>query len=445
MPATARAKSATSSSTGAVRAPFLAAFHELFDGETILEAGRRLGVVERSRKLRLPELVQATVLTLTGPPGEQTSIFSSYLTLAGVPVKTSAFYGWFDADFAALLAELAERARAAVRAVEATLPGPQAGSVLDRLGPLRLTDSTAITLSKLARGWAPATSPKRGGIKLHGIVTLDSPVPVALHPGAQREHDSKAFDEAALRSGELLLADLGYLDHAREVRLLRRGVQVLRRLKGSENPRIVEVLRGLADRERCKGMTLTAALESEALRFGETIDLRVELRGDEGAAEQVRVVGVLGPDGETRWYQTSVPETVLSAEEVAEVYALRWEIELLWKAFKSGLGLDRIASWRPSAVLALVNAKVIAMCMARLLQLSAQPACGRHAVTQLAIVLTLARLMPTMTGLLLAAKGLGVEEMERRILLVAETIGRSRRQRRERAKKKSRLSRNETL
>lgn len=82
------------------------------------------------------------------------------------------------------------------------------------------------------------------------------------------------------------------------------------------------------------------------------------------------MVAVEGPEGERRWYLTTVGRHVLTAREVAEAYRLRWRVELLFKALKSGVGLTALRATRPGAVLSLVYAKVIALALSRLLELS---------------------------------------------------------------------------
>jgi len=417
--------------------PFLDKFDELFDPDDIWAAGRQLGVVERKRKLDLPALVEATVLTLTGPDGPQTSIMGNYFALSGRRVVPSSFYDWFDGAYATLLAEMAGRAMAAVHAVEQELaegPSPE-GSLLARLGDVRITDGSCVLLRKLAQTWAPSTNKKRpAGIKLHTVIALGDRMPVEYHLSSQRRNDSPELDESAFEAGTLAMYDLAYVNHAREIRLLNRGVHVLRRLKTSENPRVIKVVRGQANRKACRGRRLDEALDEDLLQLGSIIDLDVELRSD-NSIKLVRVVGIEGPDGETRWYMTSLPRERLAAEDVADAYSLRWEIELLFKAFKSGVGLHKILAWRKEAVHALVHAKVIAMALAKLLELSAHKVAGPHAVTQLAIVLTLARMTPLIMSMRMTKRGVDLLEMERRLIMITLTLARSRRKRRERAKR----------
>src|SRR6266545_2458138 len=91
----------TSSETAqGVQAPFLKAYHELFDSDDLWAAARKLGVVTRERKVDVPALVEAAVLAMSGLPGTQTTIFANYLQLMGEAIAPSSFYGRFTVPFA---------------------------------------------------------------------------------------------------------------------------------------------------------------------------------------------------------------------------------------------------------------------------------------------------------------------------------------------------------
>jgi IS4 transposase len=95
------------------------------------------------------------------------------------------------------------------------------------------------------------------------------------------------------------------------------------------------------------------------------VDVRLTHHGKEAIA---RVVGIEDDDGsEIHWYLTSVDRGLLDGRDVAEAYRLRWTIELLFKQLKSGAGLEAILAWRQPAVMALIYAKVVALCLARML------------------------------------------------------------------------------
>ena len=70
------------------------------------------------------------------------------------------------------------------------------------------------------------------------------------------------------------------------------------------------------------------------------LDLDVELR-EEGHTAVVRVVCVpFG--GEDRYYLTTLSRADFSAHDVAELYRLRWEIELFFRGLKGATRLDEV-------------------------------------------------------------------------------------------------------
>ena len=165
------------------------------------------------------------------------------------------------------------------------------------------------------------------------------------------------------------------------------------------------------------------------------LDLDVYLEAD-GKSVVARVVAELSPtDGEFHWYLTSVSRDVLSIDDIVEAYRLRWYVELFFKQLKSGAGLDTILASRPGAVAALIYAKVIALCLARLLELAVEEQEGRHATTQLALILVLARCGPLMLAHSFLRQGVTLEQIERRLMNIATIVGRTRNRRRERARR----------
>jgi hypothetical protein len=444
-PGMKKSRANASTPTSEVPIPFLSAFHELFDGDDLWAAARQMGAVTRERKVDVSALAESSVLAMSGLPGTQTTIFANYIQLTGQTLAPSAFYDRFTVPFANLMADVSRRAIAAVRAVEPTLRDiDELEGLLRHFVDVQVADSTCQVLRKLAAHWSPSTSPKRpASFKLHSVISLKDNLPIEQHLSPQRDHDNPQLADEVLTPGALFLADLGYTDHGRLIRLKRRGVHVLMRLKSNEDPRIRRVHVGVGDKRLCRTMKLDEALGLGALNFkSERLDVDVVITGklDGKTVEEVfRVVGIAPTDGgEDRYYLTTVPRDILTPDDVALSYSLRWEIELLWKHMKTGAGLAAIRAWRPAAIFALVHAKITAVALARLLELAAKPPTADHATGQLAIVLTLNRAVPMIIALRMRGQNVDLAEMERRIVLLATILGRSRRQRRERARKAKR-------
>lgn len=58
-------------------------------------------------------------------------------------------------------------------------------------------------------------------------------------------------------------------------------------------------------------------------------------------------------------FVTNVPTTMLTAAQVVMLYSIRWQIELIFKMWKSACALDRVAGWRCERVLSELYAKLI--------------------------------------------------------------------------------------
>ena len=58
-------------------------------------------------------------------------------------------------------------------------------------------------------------------------------------------------------------------------------------------------------------------------------------------------------------YVTNIPANMLAAEDIATLYKLRWEVEISYKAGKSGCGLAELNSSKPHVVRTLVLAALL--------------------------------------------------------------------------------------
>lgn len=246
---------------------FLLKYRSLVGADEILEAGMRLGAIERQRKVDLPKLVEATILSLSPTPGTQMTAFENYLALAGDEIAPSSFYDRFSPGFAALMAEVATRAVKAVRdATPEGSPHSDFGVLFEQFKDVHITDSTAHFLKRFAKTWARSTSKVRpAAVKLHFTMSLQNGLPGQLAITEQRVHDNKAFPDEALEPGTLHLFDLGYIDVARFIEMTEREVYFLTRLKDSHNPEIVRVRVGKGSRIKCRGLRLDDALRDGIL------------------------------------------------------------------------------------------------------------------------------------------------------------------------------------
>jgi hypothetical protein len=418
------------------RPSILETWQDLVSPDEIIEAGRRLGVIKRQRKVDLPALVEATIAAMTAVPGAETTALSYYLGLVSHTMAPSSFYDRFTEEFAELMGELAHRAIARVRAYTDDERTRDLGVLCERFADIRVVDSTCHLLNRLAQGWAPSTSKKRpAGIKLHTVIALRDNLPVGeIRTTPQRRHDNAAMPAQAIAPGVLTLFDLGYIDVKRFIDMTESGAFFVTRLKESHNPEIVRMHIGLGSRREARGMRLDDALGYVVFHDRGVIDLDVRITHGKRTAV-VRAVATVDEEGTHCWYLTNVAREVLSVPDVAATYRLRWDIELFFKHLKSGAGWTAVLAWRPSAIQAFLFAKVIALCLARLLEIAVADQMHGESTGQLALLLVLVRSVGFFFGLRLRQQGLTVEEMEQRILNIASIVAKQRNRRRARARR----------
>jgi IS4 transposase len=100
----------------------------------------------------------------------------------------------------------------------------------------------------------------------------------------------------------------------------------------------------------------------------EQLDLDVKLVDRRGRTLIARVVCV-PTDSEDRYYLTTLPRNTFTPCDIAELYRIRWEVELFFRNWKGGVRMDHVHRLRNPASLAVaVTASMLAALLSRDLQ-----------------------------------------------------------------------------
>ena len=143
----------------------------------------------------------------------------------------------------------------------------------------------------------------------------------------------------------------------------------LQRLKSGANPIALAWYDGQGIRHAIayddgKPMRLEWATQLDTLARG-AFDLDVEVRHSDGRRVVARVVCV-PYEGEDRYYLTKLPRDIFTPFDVAELYRLRWEVELFFRNWHGALRMDDVHRLRHAAsVQAHVYASLLAAVLAR--------------------------------------------------------------------------------
>ena len=335
-------------------------FEAILPQEEIERLCQQFGVIERQRKLNLGMFVRAMVISAGTPGGAyQADVLRSYLEFEVPHVARSAFYRWFDPPLEQFMAALAERALAYARAQQVDLSGPLCG-VTDWY----IVDATTVTVRDALGEEFPGTG-EYAAIKVHKVLSVGCGAPVRYHFSPAREHDSRHLTIDASWQGYGLLADLAYASLARLRACETHDVLFVMRLKENWKPKVDYVARGQITQEFFPGTDFDALLADDTLVLdGRAIDADVHI-GRGRHALPLRLVGIQTPKGYCV-FLTNLPPRI-GPRQVADLYRVRWEVELSIRLDKSVNRLDAIDTERPCSLKTPLHASLIASTIAALL------------------------------------------------------------------------------
>jgi IS4 transposase len=199
---------------------------------------------------------------------------------------------------------------------------------------------------------------------------------------AERRSDGQVLVVGPWVRGRLLLFDLGYYAFSLFERIERHGGYFVSRLKQGANPRIVGVNRGTPTVVGERLQDVLPTLRREVLDA--TVEVEVPHRPYRGrrrtVRKRLRLVGVKdAASGAYHCYLTNIAPEDLAPEHIAQCYALRWEVELLFRELKTHYRLEDLPSRKPEVVKALVYAAALTLLVSRRLLHALRQALGRRA------------------------------------------------------------------
>jgi hypothetical protein len=343
-------------------------------GDVAQRLARDTRFVQRASKLGGAHFVQTLVFTYLANPNATLAELSQTAAALGVAITPEGLTQRFTAEAATFLQEVL--AAAVTRTLAAD---PLAIPLLERFGGVYLEDSTSIGLpDALHDRWAGcgnATGQGRAALKLNLRLDLSTGhlASLTLHDG--RMHDVEASAPlSAVATGALYLADLGYFGLDRFQELSAHGAYFVSRLKastqvyGPDGRRVWDLARHLArqgtqvDLPVTLGETHRLPVRLLAVRVPQEVadqrrrKLREEAR-NKGRQVSARRLALAA------WviFITNAPAEVLALEAALVLGRVRWQIELLFKLWKSHGQIDASRSTKPWRILCDVYAKLLAM------------------------------------------------------------------------------------
>lgn len=334
------------------------------------EVARQCGVIQRERKFRGSSLAQTFALGWLRNPQASVEELAQQAAVSGASVSPQAIQQRFTKRLAMFFQVLLERAVGQMIAAEA-----KAIPLLQKFpGGVWISDSTIINLPPdCAEDW-PACGGNQGtssaAVKVQFCFDYLTGCLRTCLLRAGRSADS-CPDQ--LPAGALRLADLGYFQLSALAECARAGAWFITRIQphtavysaaGKPLPNLCRWLKkqrqSIVDLSVLLGMRERLSCRLVAVRAPAAVVRKRRARLKKEAYRRCRAISAQQWEW-TRWtiLATNIPPEMATWQEIGVLYRLRWQIELLFKLWKSHGEIDESRSKKPERILTEVFAKLL--------------------------------------------------------------------------------------
>lgn len=232
---------------------------------------------------------------------------------------------------------------------------------------VRLIDATSFRLTAHAQNWA-GTSKRGCGAKLHLVLDPDATLPVHFVVTSRRINDITPAKAMPVEAGATYVFDLGYYDFSWWASLDAQGCRFVTRLKSHTKPMLIE------ERPVDAGGSIIA---DRVIRLADRMahnrrnPLQKPLREVCVRIDTGKVLRILSNDLEA------------PAQEIADLYKRRWDVELFFRWIKHTLKIRRFLGTTLNAIRTQIAAALIAYLLVRMAHAAQHTVPGILAFTRL--------------------------------------------------------------
>lgn len=343
----------------------------LFPKKWLERTARETGLIKRLRKIK-PVAFFWTLILSYGVETQRSlaSLKRGYEKQTRMTLSDGSWYDRFTPELVAFTKACVERGLAEAGKENRR----ELSERLKQFEDVLIKDSSVIRLhEKLAAKWPAARSRKvAAGVKISLLVSAvaDGPKTVAIH--GERTSETATLKMGPWVKNRILLVDLGFYKHHLFARIAENGGYFVSRLKDNADPFICGTFKTHAGRALDIADKRWSWVRDDLKR--ESVDADVEISFSRRAycgektrdTMNLRLVAMKDAEtGEYHTYLTNIPPEMLTAEEIATLYGMRWEIELIFKELKSRYAIDKLESSNPNVVEALIWIGILTMIVSR--------------------------------------------------------------------------------
>ena len=216
-------------------------------------------------------------------------------------------------------------------------------------GKVYAFDSTTIPLCLSVFWWAKFRK-KKGGVKAHVLYDLEAQVPAFYHITTASVHDSKAMPEIPYETGAYYIFDRGYNNFKELFRIQRMESCFVVRAKTNLQSKCVKWKRRMPK-------NILSDAEIELTVYNSRKDY----------PDNLRLVRYYDEEQDREFiFLTNAMD--LTAQQIADLYKNRWQIELFFKWLKQHLKIKKFWGTTENAVRIQIAAAITAYCLVAIVQ-----------------------------------------------------------------------------
>lgn len=228
--------------------------------------------------------------------------------------------------------------------------------ILKKFGPVKLIDSTTISMALKFYNWALFRKTK-AGIKIHTRFDLSRGIPDAFVVTNAVEHDKTKMDDLITQKHCIYVLDKAYVDYKKFDKYTKEEKYFITRLK--ENALIEETkdLKVSYSEKRLLDIG-TEIIYDKAVKLGSPTNYQTK--------EEYRIIKIIDKQGKELTFVTNIDD--LFSEEIAWLYKKRWEIELFFKWIKQNLKFKTLVGHSLNAVMIQIITGIMTFVMLKALE-----------------------------------------------------------------------------
>jgi hypothetical protein len=356
---------------------------EVLGEAAVEEAARRCGFLRRRREIVPAALLAACISALgAGAAAWLADILRAFNAFTGKVVRYKPFHNQISKT------KFPVFVRAVLEQLLAKLTAPVLEGVpkdkLAQFDEILIHDGTSFALKDaLKKRWPGRfTKVTPAAVELHVTMSVLSDIPVAITLAPDKETERPFAPTPASLKNRLLLEDRGYEERDFFAAVQDAGGFFVVRGTKCIRPTIRAARDGKGRRLR--------RLEGKRLLWRvlprHDVDLEIDWKCDSGKIYSGRLVAFYVEGKRNKktyvYLHTNLPRATFSASEVSMVYKLRWQVELLFKEWKSHANLHKFDTAKAPIAEGLIWASLLAATLKRAITHAAERACSTELSTQ---------------------------------------------------------------